>query len=87
MTATGTLTIQILLFARYAELAGRERMTLSFTGMASVADAVLRLRETVPGLGVLPSRPLCAVNATQTDPSHMLSDGDELAILPPVAGG
>ncbi|MGH7658116.1 MAG: MoaD/ThiS family protein [Gemmatimonadales bacterium] len=87
MTATGTVTVQILLFARYAELAGRERMSLSFNGMASVADAVLRLRDTVPGLGVLPPRPLCAVNASQADPTHMLSDGDELAILPPVAGG
>lgn len=62
-------------------------MSLSFNGMASVADAVLRLRETVPGLGVLPARPLCAVNATQVDASQMLNEGDELAILPPVAGG
>ncbi len=35
----------------------------------------------------LPPSPLIAVNATYASAMQVLADGDEVAIIPPVAGG
>lgn len=87
MTRTQTATIQVRLFARYAELAGAERFALPVDGPLTVREALERLRAIVPGAGVIPARPLCALNAVQASGDEIVRDGDELAILPPVAGG
>ncbi len=81
-----TLTIRVLLFARYAELLGRDSIELVLEGPATVGVALDRLRS-LPGAETLPERPLCAVNLVQATPDDQLSDGDEVAILPPMSGG
>jgi len=43
--------------------------------------------ETLPGARALPERPLTAVNLRQVKLSAPVQDGDEVAFLPPVAGG
>jgi molybdopterin converting factor small subunit len=45
------------------------------------------LRVQFPGARRLPDRPVCALNLTQVDLATPVADGDELALLPPVAGG
>lgn len=87
MTQTRTATIQVRLFARYAELAGAERFALVLDAPATVAEVLERIRTEVPGAGVIPARPLCALNAVQARADEIVREGDELAILPPVAGG
>jgi molybdopterin synthase sulfur carrier subunit len=84
--ATSTLTVRVLLFASYAESLGLDSLDLSFDGNGTVADAINRLRA-LPGGERLPPKPLCAVNLSQVSPSTALNHGDELAILPPLAGG
>ena len=84
--ATSTLTVRVLLFASYAESLGLDSLDLSFAGNATVADAMNQLRE-LPGGDRLPPRPLCAINLSQVSPNTALNHGDELAILPPLAGG
>lgn len=79
-------TIRVLLFASYAELLGCEVVELSLEGPATVGDALEQLRK-LPGAKGLPLRPLCAVNLTQASTDRPLSDGDELALLPPMSGG
>ena len=83
---TSTLTIRVLLFASYAELLGRDAIELALEGPATVGDALDKLRKH-PGAKALPVRPLCAVNLAQVTTDRPLSDGDELAILPPLSGG
>jgi molybdopterin converting factor small subunit len=86
-TATAsTLTIRVLLFASYADRLGRDALDLSLEAPARVGDALDRLRS-LPGAEILPARPMCAVNLAQAAPDDLLSDGDEVAILPPVSGG
>jgi sulfur-carrier protein len=85
-TAISTLTVRVLLFASYAETLGLEAIELTFDGTATVADAIGRLRA-LPGGERLPPKPLCAVNLSQAGPNRPLTSGDELAILPPLAGG
>jgi molybdopterin converting factor small subunit len=81
-----TITVQALLFARYAELVGADRLTLSLPTGASAGEAVSQLRDQLDG-NQLPSTLLLAINGRQATPERALHDGDELAILPPLAGG
>jgi molybdopterin converting factor small subunit len=87
MAAHDSIRVECRLFARYAELTGVERATLELARSATVADAVRAFRATVPGGAGLPERPLVAVNQEHALPGSRLADGDELAFLPPLAGG
>ena len=86
-TASGRLTIAIRLFAAYAEAIGRTNVEISLPPGATVGDLLTEFRRQVPGASALPDRPLCAVNLAHVLTSHTLRDGDEVAILPPLAGG
>jgi molybdopterin synthase catalytic subunit len=81
------IRIHCRLFARYAEVVGRDEVVLDLPPNAVVADAVAALRAGTPGAGLIPARPLAAVNRRQVLPDEPLQDGDELALLPPLAGG
>jgi len=87
MTAKGTATVRVRLFARYAELVGQAEAAVSVTLPATVGDVVRRLRDEVPAAGALPERPLVAVNLRQVKLDAPVEDGDEVALLPPIAGG
>ncbi len=86
VTAPPTVTVRVLLFASYAERLGFESLELRLPGPARVAQAIERLRA-LPGGSELPARPLCALNLSHVTLDHAISDGDEMAILPPLAGG
>jgi molybdopterin converting factor small subunit len=87
MTTTGTATVRVRLFARYAELVGLGEAAVSVTLPATVGDVVRRLRDEVPAARALPERPLAAVNLRQAKLDARVQDGDEIALLPPIAGG
>ena len=82
-----TLTIRLRYFARYAELLGVEGEELVVNGPATVADVVAALRAARPAAAQLPAKPLCAVNFRQALWGDPVAEGDEVALLPPVAGG
>jgi molybdopterin synthase catalytic subunit len=84
--APATISVTCRLFARYAEALGRDELQLDLAAGATVADAVHELRRGAAG-GVVPERPLAAVNREHAAPDTPLRDGDEVALLPPLAGG
>jgi molybdopterin converting factor small subunit len=84
--AASTLTVRVLLFGSYAEWLGFDTLDLSLESPATIDDALKRLRS-LPGGDTLPERPLCALNLSQAGARTPLSTGDELALLPPLAGG
>jgi sulfur-carrier protein len=84
--AAATLTVRVLLFGSYAERLGVDALDLSLESPATIGDALNRLRS-LPGGDALPERPLCALNLSQAGAGAPLSAGDELALLPPLAGG
>jgi sulfur-carrier protein len=88
MTATvaPTITIQVLLFGSYAEALGRDSLELKLDSPAMIRDAVARLRS-LPGGDRIPARPLCALNLSQVPVESRVAADDQLAILPPLAGG
>lgn len=81
------VTVTLLLFARYAELAGRDSMAVSVAAPATVGDVLRAARASIPGAAALPDRPLCAVNLVHARLDTAVQEGDEIAILPPLAGG
>ena len=80
------VTVQVLLFARFAELLETDHLTLELPRPATLQAVVDHLRA-LPGGAALPARPLLARNQAQAEPDTPLEDGDEVAVLPPLAGG
>ncbi|MBI1966702.1 MAG: MoaD/ThiS family protein [Gemmatimonadetes bacterium] len=80
-------TVRVRFFARYAELVGREEAALSLSLPATVGDVVRRVREELPGGAEIPERPVAAVNLRHARLEAPVRDGDEVALLPPIAGG
>ena len=78
--------IRVLLFASYAERLGHDALELRVPRDTSVSGVLERLR-VLPGGDQLPRHPLCALNLAHVGPEARVSEGDELAILPPLAGG
>jgi molybdopterin synthase catalytic subunit/molybdopterin converting factor small subunit len=74
--------ITVRLFAGLRELAGTGRQELELSDSASVGDVWRAL-----GLGDEPPGLLYAVNKEYAEPGQPLSDGDEVALIPPVSGG
>lgn len=79
--------IRLKFFARYADLIGREDVELPLPAPTTVAEIVRRVRAGVPGAAQLPERPLTAVNLRHVRLDAPVQDGDEVAFLPPLAGG
>lgn len=80
------MTVRVLLFASYADAIGHNELTLEVADGSVVADVVDRIREMAGGKALPPS-PLLALNAAYSRPSAFVQSGDEVAIIPPVAGG
>jgi molybdopterin converting factor small subunit len=81
------ITVHCLFFARYAEIVGRTDLELELSRGSTVADAVDRVRSDVAGGHDLPTTPLVARNQQHVKFDSVVEDGDELAFLPPLAGG
>ena len=82
------MQINVRLFANLRQQAGRDAIEISLTPGATVGDAVAEVARH-DGLDDLIARlPLAlAVNREYAAVDHVLCDGDELALVPPVSGG
>ena len=76
------MQVRIRLFAGLRERAGTGARSLDLTDGATLADVWPAL-----GLGDEPTGLLYAVNKRYADESTTLSEGDEVALIPPVSGG
>lgn len=86
LAAPATVTLHVLLFARYAELLGQDTLTVTLPAPATVGDLIARVRAEPGGTG-LPARVLAAVNLVQASDATPIAEADEVALLPPLAGG
>jgi molybdopterin converting factor subunit 1 len=80
------MTVDVLLFASYAETLGGPKVTLDLAAGATVRDVLAELRR-FPGAERLPPSPMIAVNHRYARHDDAISPGDEIAVIPPVAGG
>jgi molybdopterin synthase catalytic subunit len=81
------MKVQVRLFARYREEAGRDRLDLELADGGTVERAWEAVTRQYPVL--VPYRPytLFALRNDYVDAEHPLGDGDELCLFPPVSGG
>ena len=79
------MNVRVLVFASYAEALGRGELDVELPAGATVADCVAKIRRGT-GAGVPPA-PLVAVNRRYARADRALLEGDEVALIPPVAGG
>lgn len=81
------MQVSVLYFAVFRERIGRDEEALELPAGARVADAIDALAARHPAIGALRGKFRVAVNQDFTGEDHELADGDELALIPPVAGG
>jgi molybdopterin synthase catalytic subunit len=81
------MKVQVRLFARYREAAGRDSLDLDLPEGGTVESAWTAVVSRYPALS--PFRPftLFAVGHDYVPPNHPLHSGDELCLFPPVSGG
>lgn len=83
---TAPMPVRILLFGLYRERAGASEVEIELPAGARVDDLLAGLRE-IPELRGLPARVAVAVNRRYAADDSPLRPGDEIALIPPVAGG
>jgi molybdopterin converting factor small subunit len=86
MTAPVASSLNVLLFASYADAFGARQVQAPVAAPCLVSDVVSALR-TLPGGERLPEKPLVAVNRAWSTADTAIKAGDEVALIPPVAGG
>lgn len=80
------MTITLLLFASYAEVLGASSVDVELPRESTVGDVISAIRSR-HGAERLPPTPLVAVNERYASLDTLVRDGDEVALIPPVAGG
>lgn len=78
--------VTVQLFASYAELVGSQSIEVPFSPGDRVSDLLRNLR-LHPTASLLPPSPRVAVNRAFASQHTMLGLSDEIALIPPVAGG
>jgi molybdopterin converting factor small subunit len=81
------MKVTVLFFAQVRELAGRAGAELSLPEGSRLEDALAALTREHPALGPLWPHVAVAVGCRLARPDTPLTDGAELALLPPVSGG
>lgn len=77
---------EVRLFASFAELFGAHHVNLMLPRGSTVEQLTSALHE-LPSGGSLPRKLVIAVNHTYVPAQTVLKPTDEIALIPPVAGG
>lgn len=85
MTPSHLMTVRVLLFASYAEALGAPSVAVTLPVGATAGDVLEAVRAMVPARTLPPA--LVAVNQEYAGADRRVSEGDEVALIPPVAGG
>ena len=81
------MRIRTLLFASYRDISGSDAVELDLHDNATVSDLLAALRAQGGVWANLPASAAVAVNHRYAQHDLQLSESDEVALIPPVAGG
>ncbi len=81
------MKVQVRLFARYREEAGRDRVELDLPEGGTVEAAWEAVSQQFPRLSAYRPYTLFALGNDYVHADHPLGEGDELCVFPPVSGG
>jgi molybdopterin converting factor subunit 1 len=80
------MEVRVLLFASYADAFGAPSVAVTVPEGATVRELLTRVKQLAVGRA-LPPAPLIALNQEYAAPGDIIRAGDEIALIPPVAGG
>ena len=83
----GIAAFLILFFASLAQHLGTQETSLELSDGATVSDALSALEKQFERLLEMRDSLATAVEMEYVSADHVLHDGDELALIPPVSGG
>ncbi|MCY3800655.1 MAG: molybdopterin converting factor subunit 1 [Chloroflexi bacterium] len=86
-TARAAAVVSVRLFAGAAEVAGVRVQRVTIQDGATVDEVFDRMAEQFPALAAMKASLKFAVNQEFVEMDQRLSDGDEMAVIPPVSGG
>jgi molybdopterin converting factor subunit 1 len=78
--------VRVLLFASYADAIGKSELALELPHGSRVSDVLARVKTMASGKRI-PEKPMVAVNQRYARDDQTVTAADEVAIIPPVAGG
>ena len=81
------ITVRALLFAGCREAVGEGQIEMDLPAGATIRDARVRLVEQYPQLAGIGNSLSVARNAEYANDDTAVTQGDELAFIPPVSGG
>lgn len=81
------MQVTVLLFAAHREAAGKHVLVTQLPDGATVSDALERVCDLYPAIAKSARGVAFALNQTHVSPDAKVAHGDEIALLPPVAGG
>ena len=81
------MKVRLLFFAVLRDIAGSDERELAIDEGTTASDVWESLRRTYAKLADYTQPPMIAINESYAAPDAILRDGDELAFIPPVAGG
>ena len=81
------MEIEVLFFASYREKAGVKSCTFEISHGSNLKGLIDKIVQKFPKLHSDPSKIVAAINEEFSDQSQILSEGDIVALIPPVSGG
>jgi molybdopterin converting factor subunit 1 len=81
------MKVKLLYFAVLRDIVGKSESDVEVPDGTRPADLWQRLRAEHRQLAAYAQPPMTAVNESYVRPDSVLRDGDEVAFIPPVAGG
>ena len=81
------MRVNLLYFASFRDAAGLSEQIRELPEGTRVGQLWEAVAREIPRLAAFPDMPPAAVNREYVSAESVLSDGDEVAFLPPVAGG
>jgi MoaE-MoaD fusion protein len=81
------MNVRVRFFAGMRERVGKNEVAVELPGAADVAALQAHLAANYPALHLDQQRFTVTVNRSFARPDHVLQEGDEVALIPPVSGG
>jgi molybdopterin converting factor small subunit len=81
------MRISVVFYSYFRELTGCPNVSLELPDGAAIVQLIGSLQERFPKLKAMEKSTLIAVGVEYQPRDHVLHDGDEVSLFPPVQGG